>query len=60
MKEKEAIDKMGGAPVVAKRYGYSNSRVCNWTRRGIPSRVLLDDKRLARALKAAGYLRDAK
>lgn len=60
MNEKQAIDGLGGPAVVAKRYGYSNSRVCNWIVRGIPSRVLLDDKRLARALKSKGYQRIVK
>lgn len=57
MNEREAIAKLGGLSAVARRYGYSAGQVGNWARRGIPLHVLMDNKRLASALKAAGYER---
>lgn len=57
MNEKDAISKLGGSGEVAKRYGYRQSQVSNWLVRGIPLHVLFDDKKLARALKRAGYRR---
>lgn len=58
MEAKEAIAKLGKSGEVARRYGYKQSTVANWAQRGIPAHVLLDDKKLARALKRAGYKRN--
>lgn len=58
MDAKAAIQKMGKSGEVSRRYGYKQSTVANWARRGIPAHVLIDDKRLARALKRAGYNRN--
>lgn len=57
MDAKAVITKMGKSGEVSRRYGYKQSTVANWSRRGIPAKVLMDDKRLARALKRAGYKR---
>lgn len=45
-KDKELIEKFGGATVLAERLGYSVQRVQNWKTRGIPSKVKLDNPEL--------------
>lgn len=46
MNDKELIEKLGGATVVAKTLGYEGKkgvcRVLNWKRRGIPPKVRLE------------------
>lgn len=46
MNDKELIEKLGGAALVAKKLGYEGKkgicRVMNWKRRGIPSKVRLE------------------
>lgn len=57
MDAKDALTKLGKSGEIARRYGYKQSTVANWRKRGIPAHVLLDDDKLARALKRAGYRR---
>jgi len=49
------IAALGGASKVAKDYGFSAQRVCNWGLRGIPASVILGNPGFARALAEAGY-----
>ncbi|HND81666.1 MAG TPA: hypothetical protein PLS39_14860 [Accumulibacter sp.] len=55
---KSVIAALGGPSRVAKEYGFSVQRVCNWGVRGIPASVILENSRFADALLAAGYKRN--
>ena len=48
---------MGGPSKVARDYGFSVQQVCNWSVRGVPARVILDNESFAQALYQAGYER---
>lgn len=41
--DSELIESLGGAAALAERLGYSVQRVYNWTIRGIPPYVKLDN-----------------
>lgn len=45
-KDKKIIQSLGGTAKIADLLGYSVQRVSNWTRRGIPSKVKLDNCKL--------------
>lgn len=49
------IAALGGPTKVAKDYGFSVQRVCNWGLRGIPPAVILGNPGFAKALAGAGY-----
>jgi len=51
---------MGGPSKVARDYGFTVQQVCNWTVRGVPARVILDNAEFAQALANAGYERSKK
>lgn len=38
MSDKEKIEQLGGATIVAQKTGYSVQRVQNWKTRGIPAK----------------------
>lgn len=42
MNDKQRIKMLGGVDVVAKHLKFSNQRVFNWTKRGIPSKIKLE------------------
>lgn len=52
------ISSLGGPSKVARDYGFSVQRVCNWGMRGIPPAVLVDYPQFAKALADAGYQRN--
>ena len=49
--DKEKIEKLGGATVLAKRLGYSVQRVQHWKSRGIPSAEKVKHPELFMALQ---------
>jgi hypothetical protein len=51
MSDRELIEKLGGATIVAKQLGYVPQRVQNWTVRGIPAREKLKHPELFLAAK---------
>jgi len=57
---KDVIDALGKARAVADKLDIPVSTVRSWRDRGIPAHVLLDNKKLARLLKRAGYERTGK
>lgn len=56
-KSKDIIKSLGGPSKVAKDFGFSVQRVCNWGIRGIPADVILSNPEFARRLYLAGYER---
>lgn len=56
-KDRDIINSLGGPSKVAKDFGFSVQRVCNWGVRGIPADVILDNKDFATRLFDAGYER---
>ena len=46
--DKKTIKRLGGAPAIAKQFGYSGQRVNNWIERGIPLAVRVRHKELRR------------
>lgn len=52
-----AIKALGGPSQVAREFGFSVQRVSNWSKRGIPADVILDNPTFAQQLFAAGYVR---
>lgn len=52
---KMIICALGGVSKVAKDFGFSVQRVCNWGARGIPPSVILGHPGFAKALAEAGY-----
>lgn len=55
---KDAIRKLKGPRIFARKYGLNENTVAAWIHRGdVPAAVLLDNKRVARALSRAGYRR---
>jgi hypothetical protein len=55
---KSVIAALGGPSQVAKQYGFSVQRVCNWGVRGIPASVIIENPVFAEAIRAAGYRRN--
>ena len=56
-KDKDIINLLGGPSKVAKDFGFSVQRVCNWGVRGIPADVILDSPEFAAKIYEAGYER---
>lgn len=44
MQDKHLIEKLGGVKTVSKKLGVSYQRVFNWTKRGIPPKVILENQ----------------
>ena len=59
-KDRGIIKLLGGPSKVARDYGFSVQRVCNWGDRGIPADVILDNPTFASALRKVGYSREKK
>ena len=52
MNDKEIIKKLGGVASLSKKLGYKGtSRVGNWAKRGIPSKVILLNSHLFKGHK---------
>lgn len=54
--DREIIEQIGVANI-AKMLGFSLQRVSNWSKRGIPADVILDNADFASLLSSAGYVR---
>ncbi|STY93407.1 YdaS family helix-turn-helix protein [Moraxella bovis] len=46
MTDKELIEKLGDTTALAKLLGFTEQRVSNWKRRGIPPKVKLENPEL--------------